>query len=107
MQEALDLSFDRLLVMMMIYSSFFSLQNAVSFIILTYLVPVLFTFYIQAVLKLKKNNSGAKRLKKWVWFCSILLFLVRFDMNEIHSVNTRAGYKLLRTVNHMAKDKLK
>ena len=29
-----------------IYSLFFSLQNAVGFIILTYLVPVLFTFYI-------------------------------------------------------------
>jgi len=28
------------------YSSFFSLQNAVCFIILTCLVPVLFTFYI-------------------------------------------------------------
>jgi len=34
-----------------IYSQFFSLQNAVCFIILTYLVPVLFTFYIQGVLK--------------------------------------------------------
>ena len=40
---------------------FFSLQNAVCFIILTYLVPALFTFYIQGVLKLK-NNSGANRL---------------------------------------------
>jgi len=40
---------------------FFSLQNAVCFIILTYLVPVLFTFYVQGVLKFKKN-SGAKRL---------------------------------------------
>ena len=47
----------------MVYTlHFFSpLQNAVCFIILTYLVPVLFTFYIQGVLKLK-NNSGAKRL---------------------------------------------
>jgi len=45
-----------------IYSVFFPLQNAVCFIILTYLVPVLFIFYIQGVLKLKKNNSGTKRL---------------------------------------------
>jgi len=46
-----------------INSLFFSLQNAVCFIILMYLVPVLFTFYIQGVPNLKKNNSGAKRLR--------------------------------------------
>jgi len=40
---------------------FFFLQNAVCFIILMYLVPALFTFYIQGLLKLK-YNSGAKRL---------------------------------------------
>jgi len=45
-----------------IYSQFLSLQNAVCFTILTYLVPVLFTFYIPGVLKLKKNNFGTKSL---------------------------------------------
>jgi hypothetical protein len=44
-----------------IHSPFFPLQNAVCFIILTYLVHVLFTFYIQGKKK-KKKYSGAKRL---------------------------------------------
>ena len=39
---------------------------------LTCLVLVLFTFYIQGVLKLKKNNSGAKGL-------NILIDRVVFD----------------------------
>ena len=43
-----------------VYSPFFPLQNAVCFIILTCLVSVLFTFYVQNVLKL--NNSGANGL---------------------------------------------
>ena len=44
-----------------IYSPFFPFQNAVCFIILTYLVPVLFTFYLQDVLN-KKNNLDAQML---------------------------------------------
>jgi len=43
-----------------IYSPFLPLRNAVCFIILTYLVPVLFTFYIEGVLKLKKIFPAPK-----------------------------------------------
>ena len=39
---------------------FFSLQNAVCFIILTYLVPELLTFYVQGVLKFKKIIPAPK-----------------------------------------------
>ena len=38
-----------------LHSPFLSLQNAVCFIMLTCLVPVLVTLYIQGVLKLKKK----------------------------------------------------
>ena len=40
---------------------FFPLQIAVCFIILTYLVPVLFTIYIKGVLKFKKNNNSCTK----------------------------------------------
>ena len=43
-----------------LYSPFFSLQNALCFVMLTSLVHVLFTFYIQDVLKLKKIIPAPK-----------------------------------------------
>jgi len=38
-----------------------------------YFVPVIFTFYIQGVPKLKKNNSGAKRLSRASTNCGLSL----------------------------------
>ena len=45
-----------------IYSSFSPLQNAVCFIILKNFVPVLLTFYMQGVLKLKKKIIPAPKV---------------------------------------------
>jgi len=73
----------------MVYTlRFFPLQNAVSFIILTYLVPVLFTFYLQNVLKLNYNNSGAKRLNNHPDDDSPLSKHVAININSIFVVLT-------------------
>jgi len=77
---------------------FFPLQNSVCFINLTYLVPVLFTFYIQVVLKLKKNNSGTKRLsssRRVVVVCCLHLYCLYilpqwYKLNETHKLSVYA-----------------
>ena len=66
-----------------LHSPSFSLQNAVCFIMLTCLVPVFFTFYLQSVLKLKeiKITSSVYKCTVKYWrenVCTTVAFLRSF-----------------------------
>ena len=63
-----------------IYSPFFSLKNAVCFIILTYLFLYYSHFIYRCAKIKKKKNSGAKRLKS-------TLTTIRQNLNYLYQVN--------------------
>ena len=79
-------------ILNMVYTlQFFSVQNAICFIILTYLVPVLFTVYIQGVLKLKKNNSGTKRLNIKGSLRTKIVIIFTFGATAPHGAGPHGG----------------
>jgi hypothetical protein len=73
----------------MLHTLRFSLQNAVYFIMLTFLVPVLFIFYIRGVLKFTCKTPVPKRLNP---ICYLLALLGARHILHVSRIRVKARF---------------